>query len=314
MIERILELRAINVTLGKENMTMKRSSLRPVGLGGLTILGLSMTLVSYRGLATAQAPNTEDQNERLEVQRSQVQKIVEPLLAHLDTIKRLEQKLDEAKLSTSHALATVKDAETTVSVAKIAVQEYLQGTYPSEVQIADREIALANSDLARAKDRKEWADRMLAKGSISEAEHLADVFALQRAEFGLKQATTKRQVLAKYSMEKELRRLQGHVQKAEEELRLTKADVSQGTDTAAVDQREIRAESLSAQEVRVLVLISEAGKLQVQRQFDQAQAKITEAATIARAEEARRSELRYSQLLRRIDGAIDQLQKPGEPR
>jgi HlyD family secretion protein len=135
------------------------------------------------------------------------------LVCELDSAA-LQDSLTTQKIATRKAEAEHKQALLTLEVAKISVQEYEKGTYPSDIQTADGELALANSDLARAKDRKDWADRMLKQQLLSESQHLADVFALQKAEFTLKQATTKRMVLEKYTRDKELTELNANVEKA----------------------------------------------------------------------------------------------------
>jgi multidrug efflux pump subunit AcrA (membrane-fusion protein) len=136
------------------------------------------------------------------------------LVVELDSAA-LQDNLTTQKIATRKAEAEYKQAKLTLEVSQISVQEYEKGTYPSDIQTADGELALAKSDLERAKDRKEWADRMLLQKLLSESQHLADVFALQKAEFTLKQATTKREVLEKYTYNKEMTELKANVKKAE---------------------------------------------------------------------------------------------------
>ncbi len=139
------------------------------------------------------------------------------LVCELDSAA-LKDTLTTQKIATRKAEAEYKQATLSLEVTKISVDEYINGTYPSDIQTADGEKALANSDLARAADRKEWADKMLLQKLLSESQHLADVFALQKARFTLQQSITKRDVLEKYTYKKEKTELDANVEKAESDM------------------------------------------------------------------------------------------------
>src|SRR5690606_8579737 len=76
------------------------------------------------------------------------------------------------------------------------------------------EIKLAQSELERAKDRLAWSDEMLALGYVSQAAYLGDKYDLQRAEFNLQQAEKKLEVLKQYTYDKQIKSLEGDVEKA----------------------------------------------------------------------------------------------------
>jgi HlyD family secretion protein len=139
------------------------------------------------------------------------------LVCELDSAA-LKDTLTTQKIATRKAEAEYKQASLQLDVTKISVNEYINGTYPSDIQTADGEKALANSDLARATDRKEWADKMLKQALLSESQHLADVFALQKAKFTLQQAITKREVLEKFTYKKEKTELDANVEKAKSDM------------------------------------------------------------------------------------------------
>jgi hypothetical protein len=67
-----------------------------------------------------------------------------------------------------------------------------------DLETARGEIALARSDLARAIDRLDWAERMLAKGFVTKAQVESERRNRKRAEFALEQAVGKREAVAEF--------------------------------------------------------------------------------------------------------------------
>ena len=82
------------------------------------------------------------------------------------------------------------------------LKEYLNETVPNDKAAIEGEIALAEAELAKMKGRVEEAERQAKKGDITDQELLSKKFALQKAEFALKQTKTSREVLGKYTKEK----------------------------------------------------------------------------------------------------------------
>ena len=64
-------------------------------------------------------------------------------------------------------------------------------TYPRDLAIVGGEIELAESDLARSKDRLEWAKRMFEKKYVSKAQKVSEELNLEKAQFALEQAKSK---------------------------------------------------------------------------------------------------------------------------
>src|SRR5262249_40938880 len=95
-----------------------------------------------------------------------------------------------------------------------AVEEYREAIYPRDLAVAEGEIKLAESDLARSGDRLDWARRMFEKGYVSTAQKASEEIAIQRAQFALEQAQSKRKVLVDYTKSKTIKELQSEVEKA----------------------------------------------------------------------------------------------------
>ena len=94
------------------------------------------------------------------------------------------------------------------------MKEWEEGTYLQNRETILGEIALAKSDLTRAEDRVEWANRMNKKGFVSAGQVKSDRLTLEKAKFVVEQVETKRTVLEKYTKDKTLKELRSEVEKA----------------------------------------------------------------------------------------------------
>lgn len=139
--------------------------------------------------------------------------VKDQLVCELDSAAKVDE-LTNQRIATERAKADKDNAVKTWEVAEIDVNEYKLGTYPQELKTVEGEIKLAQSELTRAEDRLEWSNRMLNLGYISQAQNLSDQYALQQAEFKEAQARQKKDVLQEYTYEKQLKTLQGNVEKA----------------------------------------------------------------------------------------------------
>jgi HlyD family secretion protein len=123
-------------------------------------------------------------------------------------------KLRAQQLATRKARAVYEIARLTRELAELAVEEYEEATYPRDLAAAGAEIKLAKSDLTRAEDRLDWAERMFKKGYVSKATKASEEINHQKAMFSLEQAQSKKDVLVKYTREKTIKELDSDVKKA----------------------------------------------------------------------------------------------------
>ena len=87
-----------------------------------------------------------------------------------------------------------------------------------ELGVANGDVALAESDLQRAEDRVAWAGRMFTRGVLSEAQYSSNSLELQKAQFVLAQAKTKRSVLLNFGNLKNLKSLEEEIEKLRAQL------------------------------------------------------------------------------------------------
>ncbi len=126
----------------------------------------------------------------------------------------LSDSLTNQTITTKSAEAAFKNATLTREVAEIAVKEYVEGIYKQDLATVEGEIKLAESELSRALDRVDWAQRMSAKGYISMAQKVSEDLALKKAQFALEQAQSKKKVLVDYTRDKTIKELESDVEKA----------------------------------------------------------------------------------------------------
>jgi RNA polymerase sigma factor (sigma-70 family) len=111
------------------------------------------------------------------------------------------------ELATRKARASYEIARLTRELAEIAVEEYLEVDYPRERATVEGEIKLADSDVARAKDRVRWAESMFKKGYVSRAQLVSEDLAFQKAKFALEQVQGKMKVLEGFTKGKTVKEL-----------------------------------------------------------------------------------------------------------
>jgi hypothetical protein len=111
------------------------------------------------------------------------------------------------QLVTKKIKARYEIAKLNRELAKLALEEYREVIYPRDLATVGAEIKLAESDLARAGDRLQWAKRMFEKKHISQKQKDSEELNRKKAVFALEQAQSKRAVLVDYTKSKSIKEL-----------------------------------------------------------------------------------------------------------
>jgi multidrug resistance efflux pump len=125
----------------------------------------------------------------------------------------LKNTLINQEIATSSAEAAYQNARLTREVAEIAVKEYTEGILNQDLKTVEGEISAAKADRQRAKDRLEWAKKMMAKGYVSGSLLTSEKLALKKAILALEQMDTRMTVLEKYTAPKTIQELKSEVEK-----------------------------------------------------------------------------------------------------
>jgi multidrug efflux pump subunit AcrA (membrane-fusion protein) len=154
------------------------------------------------------------------------------LLVRLDT-STIEENISQQKILYEDALANKATAESDVAVAKIAITEYLDGTFRSELATKEKELVIAESNLKAARNARNHAARMFRKGYISQLELDTQDDAVKHAELEVQVKQTDLEVLERYTKAKTLQELQSTLEVAEARL---------ASDQAALELEKARLE------------------------------------------------------------------------
>ena len=150
----------------------------------------------------------------------------------------LEEQINQQRITFEKARAAKIQAEKDYAAAKLAVDEYLEGTYVQQLQDQEAQITIGLENLRSAENTLEHAERMFRKGYISALDLESQRFAVQRAQLDLDSAKTAQNVLQKYTKVKTVQDLESKRDSAEAQMR------SEG---ASFDLEESRLKRLEAQ-------------------------------------------------------------------
>jgi HlyD family secretion protein len=135
-------------------------------------------------------------------------------LALLDS-STIEENFNAQKNVVGKAEATKIASGNTFDAAKIAVQEYLEGTYVQSLQTAESNIVIAQQNLAAAENIAKHSEKMLRKGYTTPLQHQSNVYSVQKAKLDLELQKTTKMVLEKFTKAKTLEDLESARDSAE---------------------------------------------------------------------------------------------------
>lgn len=125
------------------------------------------------------------------------------ILAQLDSSQLIESRVSQVNtVATSEA--ELSAAENDLKTAKIAKEEYENGSYQLSMQEMESSQIAAVEERDRLAEYLEHSKKLYAKGFITKSQYDADEFALKQAELKLKSANLKITVLKEYTHSKEL--------------------------------------------------------------------------------------------------------------
>jgi len=127
----------------------------------------------------------------------------------------LTQQQSVVNASDSLVIQSVANLET----AKIAKEEYEQGTFKQDEETLQSESFVAEENLRRAQEYARHSDRLASRGYVTQVQLEADQFAVKKAEADLALSNTKLMVLRTYTKKKMLEQLEANIKIAEAKLK-----------------------------------------------------------------------------------------------
>lgn len=122
-------------------------------------------------------------------------------LVRLDSSK-LSEDVSAQKIAFEKARAANIQAEKDFAAAKIAVEEYTEGTYKKELRKAESDVSAAKERLQSTRNQLEHGERMFRKGYITPQQLDAQKAAVERADLDLGTAEISLDVLERFAKPK----------------------------------------------------------------------------------------------------------------
>lgn len=158
------------------------------------------------------------------------------LLVKLDTLL-LEDQIHERSKYAHLSQSTAERLRAEADTAELQLQEYLEGSFPSELRNLEKELAVAESNFATAQNLLAHARAMTQRGYVSELEVADKEFAVTRAKLDVEVKLTEIDVLKRFTKEAELVRLRGELKAIRENYR---AENERAKTNAAIRDRALQ--------------------------------------------------------------------------
>ncbi len=173
-----------------------------------------------------------------------------------DELVRLETQVFEdrlAEMTKNYYLnkSGVERAKAEVARSELAVPEYLQGRYRSQLMTLEKDLAIAESSLRTAQNMLGHAEMLAERGYVSELEVEERTFALTRAKLNVGVTKTQIDVLKDFTKAMEMETLKGN-------LKAIKATLAAVTESFKLMEIQV---DLSSKDIEHCVVKAETGGL-----------------------------------------------------
>ena len=130
----------------------------------------------------------------------------------------LQKDLLTQRIDVHQAKALLVQAEADYEAAKLAMDEYLSGSYRQDLEQLEGAVFVARENLRRAQEYHDYSQKLAVKGYISETQLEADSFAVEKSRKDLDLSLTKLDVLKVHSRKAKVNDLNASIQTAEARL------------------------------------------------------------------------------------------------
>lgn len=153
-------------------------------------------------------------------------------LVRLDTLF-IEEQISERTKFSHLAKSEVARSQADVARAELAIEEYLQGQFVSELATLNKNLTVAKSKHLTAKNMLSYSKMMAESDYASELDVEEREFMVSQAELEVKLNETRIDVLKKFTKEERLARLNG-------DLKAAKAKLEADKERAYADEQRLR--------------------------------------------------------------------------
>jgi multidrug efflux pump subunit AcrA (membrane-fusion protein) len=131
---------------------------------------------------------------------------------------------EQKEIQESSNSANLEAANVDLVLARLDLQQYVEGTFPSDLQTARTNVEMAKITVKNAEDDLAQTRSLFSKGFVTAAEVKTAELGLLKAKNDLDQKTTDLTVLEKYTHEKDLTDKRNKVAQAEKKLARTQRE------------------------------------------------------------------------------------------
>jgi multidrug efflux pump subunit AcrA (membrane-fusion protein) len=139
------------------------------------------------------------------------------VLMRLDT-RTLEDAVAERTKYAYWSKSTAEWSRANTTRAELAISEYLEGRYLTQLMSLQKDLAIAEANLRTAVSMLDYAKDMAKRGYLSQLELEQRQFAVKRAELAVQAKKAEIEVLQNYTKAMELERLKGQLEAAKARL------------------------------------------------------------------------------------------------
>lgn len=131
-------------------------------------------------------------------------------LVRLDTLL-IEEAINERSKYAHWSRSASERSKADVARSELAISEYLEGRYRSELMTLEKDLAIAQSQLRTAQAMLSHAEMMSERGYISDLDVEEKQFRVKQAELDVDVKSTEIDVLKRFTKEMELKTLKGRL-------------------------------------------------------------------------------------------------------
>jgi multidrug efflux pump subunit AcrA (membrane-fusion protein) len=151
----------------------------------------------------------------------------------------IEENVSQQQIACETARAALAQSESDLAVARIAVTEYVEGTYVSELKTAESNVALSEANVAASENIVEHSRRMFRMGYQSQLDVTTNEITLKQAQLQLEVDQAALDALQRFTRAKTVEELQAAVKAAEAKVASDKAKLELETLRLEREQQQL---------------------------------------------------------------------------
>ncbi|MEM7557767.1 MAG: hypothetical protein AAF394_01465, partial [Planctomycetota bacterium] len=136
------------------------------------------------------------------------------VLCRLDTLA-IEDTINERSKYAHWSRSGAESASANARRAKLAIKQYLEGTYVVSLKTMEKDLAIAQANLRTAQNMLDHSQSMFERGYVSSLEVEDKEFQVEQAKLNVGVQQTQIEVLKTFTKAEELKRLEGELKSAE---------------------------------------------------------------------------------------------------